>query len=632
VYFYDGAGVCDHEKDVYTATLHIMPELSEPAGNLREYGLILMRRGWIIALTAILAGGVAYQVAKGGTPVYQAQAEVLVRGQPLALATDALGNATLVSIGTELRVVQGDAVRQAVRNVMPNAAPIQAAEVTGSQSFTITASATDAKLAADSANAYMSAYIARRHDTAVNVVVVASQQIQAKIDDLQKQITALGPVVPPPPTINGQAQPLPDVDVQRSALVNEQTAYRIQLNQSQAQLANVTPGAEVLSLANVPSTAVSPRPKRSAAEAAGGGLVLGLGLVFLIEYLDDSIKSSQTLEHITGNLPVLGTVPTVTRWRDRPELVSMLEPGSSASEAFRYLRTAVLFLGVDRSVGVIQVTSPSSQEGKTTIVANLGVVLAEAGERVLIVDCDMRRPRIHTFFGLSNEIGLTSVLLEEATLLNALQLVPGTPGLAVLTTGRLPPNPSELLSSSRATEIFATLRASGWLLVVDSPPLLPVSDACVVSSMADATILVASAGVTTKKQVQRAVDLLVQVKAPLVGTVLNRSQAGPRYSYEYGTYVGPAGQGPQRRQALDPGPVGPTSNGHAAKGSTPTAVVTETGNGSTATGVPAQAVEGSPAPTRAARAVKRSTAKKAAPKGPTPASPTRSPPVAPQES
>ena len=151
------------------------------------------------------------------------------------------------------RTEQGDVVRQAVHKALPHAVAVRAGAVTGSDSFTITARSTDPALAAATANAYVTAYVAQRRTDTVNDVLAVSQQIQAKITDVQHQIDALGPALPSPPPINGQAQPLPDVDVQRAALLNQQAGYRTQLNQLQLQLANVTAGAELLSPAVVPT-------------------------------------------------------------------------------------------------------------------------------------------------------------------------------------------------------------------------------------------------------------------------------------------------------------------------------------------------------------------------------------------
>ena len=180
------------------------------------------------------------------------------------------------------------------------------------------------------------------------------------------------------------------------------------------------------------------------------------------------------------------------------------------------------------------------------------MAFARAGRSVTIVCCDLRRPRIHEFFGLANDIGFTSLLLGEVSLVDAFQQVPGEGNLAVLSAGRPPPNPAELLSTERAREVVTSIERSVDLVIVDSPPVLPVSDALIISGMVDATLLVASEKSSSRRALHRSIEILRQVDAPLIGTVLNNSESTETYGYEY-EYVesvssGPKGTRPSRRQ------------------------------------------------------------------------------------
>jgi capsular exopolysaccharide synthesis family protein len=281
------------------------------------------------------------------------------------------------------------------------------------------------------------------------------------------------------------------------------------------------------------------------------GLLFGVGLAFLVEYLDDSIKGKDDLERAALGVEILGVIPAVASWKTKEEarVVSMTDPTSPPAEAYRTLRTAVQFLGLDREVRSIQLTSANAQEGKSTTLANLGVAFARAGQRVVLVCCDLRRPRIHEFFGLSGEKGLTSVLLGEIDLGAALQPT-SVERLVVLPSGPLPPNPSELLASRRVHDLLAGLKRDGYMVLVDSPPVLPVTDGMLLSKRVDATLLVCVAGQTTRKEVARAVELLEQVNAPLVGAVLNGVTDEGTYGYAY-RYYGSAN--------------GSSGNGHVAK-------------------------------------------------------------------
>jgi capsular exopolysaccharide synthesis family protein len=195
-------------------------------------------------------------------------------------------------------------------------------------------------------------------------------------------------------------------------------------------------------------------------------------------------------------------------------------------------------MGLDRPMRTIQITSSNASEGKTTTLTNLGVVLARAGQRVILVCCDLRRPRLNTFFGLPNTVGFTSVLLGDTPLSAAMQQVPGEQRLLLLSSGPLPPNPSELLSSKRTTELLAALQANCDVVLIDSPPVLPVTDAAVLAGRVDATLLVATARTTTLRELTRAAEILRQVDAPLIGTVLNgiTDEEGYGYSYSYEYY------------------------------------------------------------------------------------------------
>jgi non-specific protein-tyrosine kinase len=232
----------------------------------------------------------------------------------------------------------------------------------------------------------------------------------------------------------------------------------------------------------------------------------------------------------------MGLIPLVHSWRDhrQPVVVSVTDPTSPAAESYRTLRTNIQFAGLDRSMRAIQVTSPSASEGKTTTLANLAVALAGAGLRVTLVCCDLRRPRLHQFFGLNNTVGFTSVLLGEKSISQALQPT-AHEGLTLLASGPPPPNPAELLSSNRTSEVLTALKLQSDMLLLDSPPVLPVTDAAVLSPNVDATLLVATAGKTSRKKFGRAVELLNQVGAPIIGVVLNGVSGEGGYGYEYAT-------------------------------------------------------------------------------------------------
>ena len=249
-------------------------------------------------------------------------------------------------------------------------------------------------------------------------------------------------------------------------------------------------------------------------------------------------------------MTVLGVIPTIPGWRNRSQarVVASSDPSSPAAEAYRALRTSIQFLGLDRQLRIIQVTSPIAAEGKSTTLANLAITLTQAGLRVVVVCCDLRRPRINDFFEVPNDIGFTSVHLGEVPITGAMQNAPGTARLKILASGPLPPNPSEILSSTRTTDILNALAEKCDIVLVDCPPVLPVTDAAVLAAKVDGTIVVVSAGSTTIKALNRTVQLLRQVDAPLLGVVLNGGLTETSYNYQYTPTAAP-----------------PSSNGRAEK-------------------------------------------------------------------
>lgn len=216
-----------------------------------------------------------------------------------------------------------------------------------------------------------------------------------------------------------------------------------------------------------------------------------------------------------------------------PNLITVAEPRSPVSEAYRQLRTNIQFYALDRSLQTVLVTSAGAEEGKSTTLANLAVTFAEAGRSVLIVDCDLRRPSQHALFGVANDQGLTTVIREEKTLGEA--IVPTeVKGLGLLTSGPLPPNPSELLGSQRMDRLIETLRGYAEVVLFDAPPTIAVTDAIVLSPKMDGVLLVVSAGRTKRDHALRAKRLLEKVNAKVLGVVLNNTKLDANLYTYYG--------------------------------------------------------------------------------------------------
>jgi capsular exopolysaccharide synthesis family protein len=297
--------------------------------------------------------------------------------------------------------------------------------------------------------------------------------------------------------------------------------------------------ASVVKAADTPQEPESPRPPLNLALGLLVGLAVGVGGALLRETLDTTIKSTDEVKEVTGG-PVLGTVPDDPQANAQPLVDESTRLHNPRVEAYRQIRTNLQFVDVDHPVRALVVTSAVPAEGKTLTAANLAVAIAESGRHVILVEADLRRPRVADYFGMEGAVGLTHVLIGQAAGRDLLQQFARLP-LWVLASGPLPPNPSELLGSHQMGELLKQLGDEADLVLLDAPPLLPVTDAAVLAAQCDGALLVARHEYTTREQLAGAVGALDQVGAHLLGTVINRvpAKGGSRYGYAYGYGYGP---------------------------------------------------------------------------------------------
>jgi capsular exopolysaccharide synthesis family protein len=293
-----------------------------------------------------------------------------------------------------------------------------------------------------------------------------------------------------------------------------------------------TTNVRVVDSAEVPRSSILPRHDRDIMLATFGGLVLAIGIAFLFEYMDNRIKAPQELRIHLG-LAYLGMVPAFSP-KGSNILISDDVP-ASFSESIKSVRTNVLFSSAETGSKAISVTSAGPGEGKSVIAANLAVALAQTGLRVLVIDADMRRPRVHENFGVAQEPGLSNLLVGDCKPSETLRRSPAAANLWILPSGLIPPNPAELLGSKRFEEYLKTLAEQFDWVIIDSPPVLAVADASVVANIASGVIFVVGAEQTTRQAARAAIDQLHAVKAHIIGGVLNRASLD-RNPYYYSHY------------------------------------------------------------------------------------------------
>jgi polysaccharide biosynthesis transport protein len=308
--------------------------------------------------------------------------------------------------------------------------------------------------------------------------------------------------------------------------------------------------AGVWETAALPRDPASPAPVRNGIVALVAGVLLGAMLAFLLEYLDDTWRSPEEVEHISGKTN-LGAIPRVGALEARPQgmgqrhekpqgktggnvaggLVTLIDPTSPPAEAYRTLRTNLFYSFVDEPPKAIVMTSASSREGKSFICANLGVVLAQVEKSTLIIDCDLRQPSVHKIFGVNNTFGVTDVVAGQRDWREVLH--EPLPSLRVITAGTLPLDPANILSSQRFSELLAQVRQEFDYVLLDTAPMKIGPDAAIVSHQGDGTLLVVDKQNTRKWDLQRSMRSLQTVEAHVLGTIMNKVEP-QEIPYYYG--------------------------------------------------------------------------------------------------
>jgi succinoglycan biosynthesis transport protein ExoP len=531
----------------------------EGQNDLREYLRIVRTRRWSIAFVTILVVGAALFFSFRQTPVYEATSQVLVQ----SISSNPAQAAPTLDLVTEQQLVSTPVVAQEASKILGGNQSIDALlndlsvqVVSTSQILRISFSSTDPAFAAKAANAFANGYITYRRGQAlhqINAVIADVQKVMART---QADLTAVEAKIASTNDPSRKAA----LSSQRDTLLARLGVLQQQLDSLQGTATVQQGGGQLVSSATVPTSPASPNHLKTGLLALVVGLALGVGLAFLRERLDDSILTHHELERRLG-APVLGTIPRVPSWRRREDihLITLEEPKNPVSEAYRTVRTNLQFLASRRNLQTIVVTSCMAGEGKTATAANLAVVMAQAGKRVVLVSADLRRPRVHSFFEASNEKGLSSVLMGSIPIWEA-ALDPMVINLRIVPSGPIPPNPAELLQSERMEEVLKQLKESADVIIIDTPPVLAVADASILGANADGTLFVVDADTASRAATAQARDQLENAGANVIGSLFNKfdpSQAGgfPHYYYYYHQYAAES-------EAMDP-----SQNGKGGEGS-----------------------------------------------------------------
>ena len=512
-----------------------------------DYLRVLRRRKWLVAAAALVSTLAAVSVSSQATRIYEARAELLLTGADESVfGREGLALSDPVQIETQVQVLKSRPVATEVASRLGSKARrvtgVTISDVGRTRVLTVEVESPVPAIAREAATTYATVYVEQRRAAAVNESLAVANQVAQKLQETKNVLNDLDARLA---TARSARSPneaeITNLETQREAAAAQFSVFQQKLDQVQVDAQLRKGGVEVLAEAALPSTPVRPAPIRTGVLAFLVGLVIGAGAAVVFEFLDDTVRSSADVERLARGHSILASIPVISEWRnqEKPRLITVEDPNAVVSEAYRSLRTSLQFIGLREPLRSLLISSPMASEGKTTTLSNLAVTLAQAGKRVICIDCDLRRPRLNEFFGIRNAIGFTSVLLGEQPLSNALQPVEVTSSgsLHILPSGPLPPNPAELLGTQRVAELLRALESDSDIVLIDAPPLLPITDAVVLSSRVNGVVLVATAQVTSRRHLSRALDLLNQADANTLGIVLNgvglEGGYGYRYRYRY---------------------------------------------------------------------------------------------------
>lgn len=507
----------------------------ETSIDFRHYIALFSQWWWIVVIAMALAGVISFFVTRQITPVYRVSSTVLVNEAPSTRSTD------YTSLMTSERVARTYAQMMTKRPILDQVSSelgvpvpdnmVTAAPVRDTQLLTITVEHTNPVTAADIAN---------------KVLEVFSQQIQAvqearfadSKENLERQIQETeASLVTLRTSLEGLAE---GEDAARDRLEarlsqTEQIYSNLLLSYEQVRMAEAEVVSNLVEVERAvpPTRPVRPSLLQNTLLAVLVGLFVSAGGLLAYDMLDDTIVDPEEVTRRTG-LPVLGML---MHSDEKEGLVTRKAPRSPVAEAYRALRTNVQYAAVDKPVRALLVTSPAPSDGKTTVAANLAVVMAQGGRNVTIIDADMHRPRQHRIFDTAREPGLSGLFMQSPVTLNGAAQALDMQKLRLVAAGSLPPNPSELLGSNKMREILETVLEEADVAIIDTPPVLSLTDALVLAPLVDGVLLVIKPGETKRAALKQSVDQLRYLGVRILGVVLNDvGNTRSRYGHYYKNY------------------------------------------------------------------------------------------------
>ncbi len=499
--------------------------------ELRSYLSILRRRLWIVLVSIVLATGIGTAISLLATPQYSATTIVRV----LTIGSGSISEArpdinyTDRLVNTYARIITSSTVRKQIQDQLglEKIPTIAVQAIPSTELIRITAEAPDPEDARDIANAAAQVLVDQNREfysggTGQSRQEILAEQLTIAEDELSTARANYAQALAASPqdeaAVAAASQNLELRDNTYTSLLTQYEAARLE----EALRANAI---SVVEEATAPNRPAKPRHWLNISLGLATGLVLGVALAFLAENLDTTLYTTEQIENATQMMSV-GQVPAA---KDSLSIARLGSGHYPQLESFRRLRTNILASGVDGSQ-IVLLTSAKRGEGKSTVSGNLAVTVAQSGREVVVIDCDLRLPTVHKLFDLPNKRGLTNILAGEVGVDEAVQYS-AFPRVQVITSGPLPPNPTELLGSQRMVDLIEQLKTTFDFIILDTPALLSVADAAVLAPLVDNVILVVAQAQTRRGDVQAVRQQLSNVRVKSLEVVVNRAEPNGSYAY-----------------------------------------------------------------------------------------------------
>ena len=526
--------------------------------ELRQYLAIVGRWSWLIILSIIIAATASFFASKSATPLYRTNTTLMVG----RIIQDPDPNSADLYTGQQLAYTYSQLVRRepVLKGVIESlglpmtwealANQVSANNVPQTQLLEISVIDSDAYRAKVVADEIAQQLILQSPSGPSDTTQEQLAFTQSQITDLREKILQAQ---------QEEIQLKQELDAANSALQIQDLQNQVNVLETKisgwqdtySKLLLTLEGGDinaltVVSEASIPSRPISPNVSMNVLLAVVIGLILAVGGIFVIEYLDDTIKTSEEGARVTG-LPILGSINRIHGDNYHDKLVAVHEPLSPVVEGFRVLSMNLQYSSNNEPPRSLMITSPDISDGKSLSLANLAVVMAKGGLKVIAVDADLRKPTLHKIFNLHNTYGLSDQFLPLNPGLSEHLQITGIDNLQILTAGPLPPSPAELLGSARMTSLIDELKSQADIVLFDTPPCLMVADSSLLGTQLDGAVLIFQAGRTSTKDAQRAVEEFRRVNVNLLGMVLNTQNSRHGESYKYYNYYYGTDSGSKRK-------------------------------------------------------------------------------------